>query len=211
MIDIGRVIEAGLLVAVAGAAGCSSATSGEHPDVPGAQKYPGSFAPPASPLPPATGLYRSLPKACLTLNAATLQAIAPGASPGPETDPHQNGIIQRACEWHAETSAWTRTVTVTLEAFSGADSRTTADRHYRTELSFDPGVGHTIPGLGDKARLSAATITMKSGSVSQLHVLRQNAIITIDYNGADSGGPMTPTEIKTATVSAARSVISALP
>lgn len=217
MIDIGRVIGASLLVVVVGAAGCSSATSGAVPDVPGSsanvpggQQYPGSSAPPARPVPSATGLYESLPKACSTLNAVTLQAIAPGASADPETDPSQSGVIQRVCEWHAETSAWTRTVMVTLEAFSGGDARTTADRHYRTELSFAPGVGQAIPGLGDKARLNAATITMKTGSAAQLHVLRQNAIITISYMGADSGGPMTPTEIKTATVSAARSVISAL-
>lgn len=205
----------GAAIVMAGTAGCSAASGeapdvpGSSPDVPGGQQYPGSSVPPASSLPSATRLYKSLPKACSTLNGVTLRAIAPGASAGSETDTSQGGVTEHVCDWHAETSAWNRTVTVTLELDSGGDARTTAGGAYRNELSYAPGAPQAIASLGDKAQLNERA--MKTGSAAQLHVLRQNAVITISYTGADAGGAMTASEMKTGTTAAARSVISALP
>lgn len=205
----------GAAIVVAGTAGCSAARGaspdapGSSPNVPGGQQYPGSSAPPASPVRSATGLYKSIPKACSTLDAATLRAVAPGASAGSETDTSQGGVTEHVCDWHAETSAWSRTVTVTLELDSGGDARTTAGGDYQNELSYAPGAPQAIAGLGDKGQLNERA--MKAGSSAQLHVLRQNAVITISYTGADAGGAMAASEMKTGTITAARSVISALP
>lgn len=209
-----RLLAAMALVLLAGTAGCASSPTTPARSSPVATRdYPGSSAPPADPVPAPDVLYKRIPPACSALDAATLRAIAPGGGTGSENDASSNGVIgdrvaQHDCVWHAEGPDWTRTVTVQLELETRTDARVNAAGEYQNEL---PSLGsrQAIPGLGDKAQLSEQQL--KTGSSAQLHVLSQNVVITIAYLGADSGGAaMTATEMRNATITAARAALTAI-
>jgi hypothetical protein len=205
---------AAALVLVAGTVGCTSSAGSSA--IVGNPDYPGSSAPPASPIPVRTGLYERIPPACSTVDTATLRAIAPGIGAGSEKDVSGSegagdGIVQRNCLWgQASGPGWTRTGLVFIVLETGADARINADGEYQNELSDAlPGASlQAIRGLGDEAQLSEERY--KTYSFAQLHILLQNVVITIGYFGSDAGGSMTAGEMRNGAVAAARAVLTAL-
>lgn len=210
---------AATFILVAGIAGCASSAGSPAPDsqpaVSPASDYPGSSAPPASPIPGRTSLYKSIPSACATLGTATLRAIAPGIGTGSEQDFSETNepvgdFVQHVCSWgQASGPDWTRTLLVQVELAAGADARSTADGEYQNEVSADvPVASRTIPGLGDEAQLGEKQY--KNSSSALLHILVQNVVITIEYGGTDSGGDMTAAQLNNGALAAAQSVLKAL-
>lgn len=200
-----------VILILAAGTGCASAAGSAG--APGNSRYPGSSVPGSRPIPAEASFYKRIPQACSTLDMATLLAIAPGSAAGSETDTTRNGVIgdgviEHICTWDASAPHWTRSVLVLIDVETGPDARIDADGAYQDEVSYTLGPAQPIRGLGEKSQLNERQ--MKTSSSDQLHVLRRNVVITVEYQGNDHSGPMTSGELRNGTMAAARSVLAAV-
>jgi hypothetical protein len=200
-----RVLCAAALV-LSGTVGCAVA-SGQQPAVAGNGNYPGSSVPPVNPVQTPPTAYKRVPSACAVVGAATLRAIAPGVGDAGEEVHANGGVVEHICSWgQASGPGWNRSLMVIID-LETSGSPVDAANAYETEL---PGIGSSqmIRGLGDRASLNVQPL--RTWSSAQLHVLTRNVVITVQYTGEDVGGVMSSSEMKNATVAAARSILAAI-
>jgi hypothetical protein len=167
--------------------------------------------------------YASLPGACTTVSAATLDTYVSGSARAVVGQPAGGRHEQESCSWSGLAGAKTRFLYVRITVYRSADAVTDAQAAFAAAPSSDgicPCRGRTqaVPNLGDQAKTTflSADVDLPVGATTDtaayvLVVRSGNAVVNVAYHAASYGpGPAAVPGQRAATTAAARDVLAVL-
>jgi hypothetical protein len=167
--------------------------------------------------------YASLPGACTTVSAATLDTYVSGSARAVVGQPAGGRHEQESCSWSGLAGAQTRFLYVRITVYRSADAVTDAQAAFAAAPSSDgicPCRGRTqaVPNLGDQAKTTflSADVDLPVGATTDtaayvLVVRSGNAVVNVAYHAASyDPGPAAVPGQPAATTAAARDVLAVL-
>ncbi|MFI6344794.1 DUF3558 domain-containing protein [Streptomyces sp. NPDC050560] len=193
------------------AAGCSSGGSGGSDDGDAKGGGKSSAAASASPTAPAKAAYSSLPAACDTVSAKTLDSLVPEADSkkGKEGESADTGR-RASCSWdsldnNGVKGSQFRWLNVSLLRFDSDTARGTGNKqateYYTKQIDTAKATeGATdakdtpVADTGDQATAVSYDLKKKEGAFKQQTVVVrvENVVVTVDYDGAGLAGDKAP-------------------
>ncbi|MFJ3235540.1 DUF3558 domain-containing protein [Streptomyces sp. NPDC086787] len=195
------------------AAACSSDSGSDAKDSTGAgqtvDNSSGDSSVNASPS-VAAAAFKKLPEPCAALTAKTLDELAPGAAKKGKASRSDDTASRAGCSWssldnNGVKGSQFRWLNVSLNRFDSSAGRGSGEEqakaYYAKQVSSAkavPGAKNTksesVAGAGDEATAVRYDLKKKEGAFKQQTVVVrvENAVVTLDYNGAGLAGEKAP-------------------